>query len=260
MKSIEKPSRKTQVEALVKALAILECFSFEEPELTLKRLNEKTGLYKSRILRLCGTLVNEGYLIRLNSAAYRLGPKLMILGKIYERTNSLSWLSRPILKDLSGLTGDSVKLFVIKGSKRLCFVAEEGTYRLRYALEEGETQVLYAGAGGKVLLAYASEQFRDKILNKSLKKITPSTIVNLRQLENEFERIRQQGYGFSEGETFPGVAALSAPVYNHENKVCAALTITGPTQRFSSDRRPEMLKGLLQSAQKLSLLLGRKED
>jgi len=134
LKPTEKPKRKSQVEALVKALIILECFSIEEPELKLKQLSEKTGLYKSRILRLCGTLVAQGYLIRIPRATYKLGPKLMILGKTYERTNPLALLSRSILKDLSRLTGDSVKLFVIEGSKRLCFVTEEGTYPLRYTL------------------------------------------------------------------------------------------------------------------------------
>jgi len=93
-------------------------------------------------------------------------------------------------------------------------------------------------------------------LNKSLEKITPSTIVERKQLENEFVRIRKQGYAFSEGETFPGVAALSAPVYNHEDKICSALTIAGPKQRFSNHRRPELLRGLLEAARKISLLLG----
>jgi DNA-binding IclR family transcriptional regulator len=58
-----------RVDTVARALGILECFSDAEPELTLKQLSDKTGRYKSRILRLCGTLVAKGFLIRLLRAA-----------------------------------------------------------------------------------------------------------------------------------------------------------------------------------------------
>ena len=61
-----------QIESVDKALGILECFSTKTPELSLKQLSEMTGLYKSRILRLCGTLMAHGCLIRLEGSLYRL--------------------------------------------------------------------------------------------------------------------------------------------------------------------------------------------
>lgn len=58
-----------QVDTVARALGIVECFSDAEPELTLKHLRDKTGRYKSRILRLCGSLAATGFLIRLLRAA-----------------------------------------------------------------------------------------------------------------------------------------------------------------------------------------------
>jgi DNA-binding IclR family transcriptional regulator len=245
-----------QVDAVAKALDILECFTGSQPELSLKQLSEKTGLYKSRILRLCGTLVAQGFLIRTPTSSYKLGPKLMALGKVYENTNPLVSLARPVLRELASLTGESTKLFVIDGNKRLCLVRERGTYPLRYAISEGETYELHAGASGKVLLAYASDEFRHKILNNNLKKITPSTIVERDRLGKEFETIREQGYAFSRGELVPEVAGMAAPVFDHENNVCGAMAVAGAEQRFTAERRQDMLKNLLSSAQKLSRLLG----
>jgi len=245
-----------QVEAVAKALDILECFTGSEPELSLKQLSEKTGLYKSRILRLCGTLVAQNFLIRTPASSYKLGPKLMTLGKVYENTNPLVSVARPVLRELASLTGESTKLFVIDGTKRLCLVREKGTYPLRYAISEGETYELHAGAGGKVLLAYAPDEFRHKILNNNLKKITPSTIVERDRLEKEFVTIRAQGYSFSRGELVPEVAGMAAPVFDHENNVCGAMAVAGAEQRFTAERQKDMLKNLLSSAQKLSRLLG----
>ena len=255
---IENPPKESekQIESVDKALTILECFSDSEPDMSLKQISEKTGLYKSRILRLCGTLASHGFLIRLPGSIYRLGPRLMMLGKIYERSNTLISLARPVMRELASLTGESTKLFVVEGNKRICLVREKGTYPLQYAINEGQSLELYAGAGGKVLLAYASEDLRRDILNKTLTRLTPSTIVERDRLEKEFAAIRKRGYASSRGEMVPEVAGMSAPIFDHENTVIAALTIAGPIQRFSKDRRKEVLKHLLDSARKLSQLLG----
>jgi DNA-binding IclR family transcriptional regulator len=86
-----------QVDTVAKALTILNCFSTNESELSLKTLSEKTGLYKSRIMRLCGTLSAQGFLVKTSRATYELGPRVMILGKIYEKTHNLLNSGGPIL-------------------------------------------------------------------------------------------------------------------------------------------------------------------
>ncbi|MBL0716320.1 MAG: IclR family transcriptional regulator [Desulfosarcina sp.] len=256
IKNAPKESAK-QIESVDKALSILECFSDSVPELSLKQLSEKTGLYKSRILRLCGTLMAHGFLIRTEGSLYRLGPKLMMLGKIYERSNSLISIARPILRELASITGESAKLFIIQGTRRICLVREKGSNPLSYHVEEGESFELYAGASGKVLLAYSSKEFRDQVLGeKVLQRLTPATIVERSRLEEEFTAIRKQGYALSQGELFLEVAGLAAPVSNHESTVCGAIAIAGPIQRFTEDRHREMLDSLLEAANKLSQLLG----
>jgi len=249
------------VEAVQKALSILECFTGTETELSLKQLTEKTGLTKSRILRLCGTLAGQDFLMRMPWSSYRLGPKLMMLGKMYERTNTLASLAQPILLELASLTGETASLFVLEGAKRLCLARVESPSPIRYTIREGDLLELYTGAGGKALLAYASEEFRRRILNGGiLKRFTSSTIIERDRLEEEFEVIRRQGYAVSKGERTPEAAAIAAPVFDHESKVCGVLTVAGPIQRFSAEHCQEMLKSLLNSTRKLSLLLGNKEE
>jgi DNA-binding IclR family transcriptional regulator len=257
--TVQTPKEATkQIESVEKALNILECFSSDSPELSLKQLSEKTGLYKSRILRLCGTLESHGFLIRSQKSVYSLGPKLLMLGKVYERANSFISLSRPILRELASLTGESTKLFVIQGRKRICLAREEGSYPLRYAVREGEAFDLYAGASGKLLLAYSSEEFRDSILNQTLKRITPATFVERKSLEREFEKIRELGYATSKGEVVPEVAGIAAPVFDYTGEIAAALTVAGPIQRFAGEHFTQMCKLLLESARNLSHLMGYK--
>ena len=53
------------VDSLATALGLLNYFTIREPELSLSELSEKSGLYKSRIHRLCATLVASDFLIRM---------------------------------------------------------------------------------------------------------------------------------------------------------------------------------------------------
>ena len=160
------------------------------------------------------------------------------------------------MKDLSALTGESTKLFVIEGFKRLCLVREKGPSPLQYAINEGETQELYAGAGGKLLLAFAPKSFQKDIIQRKRELFTDQTIADPDALQKELETIRRQGYAISKGELVSEVAGLAAPVYDYDGRVCAALTIAGPKQRFNAERCKQMLEQLLDAVRQLSSLIG----
>jgi len=98
---------KRHVEAVLKALDILECFQ-KQPQLSLKKISELTGLQKSRIMRLCGTLISKGYLLyEAETGQYKLGPKIISLSRSYEQSNDLISLARPAMKYLAQETGES---------------------------------------------------------------------------------------------------------------------------------------------------------
>ena len=249
------------IESVDKALEILGCFSDQEPILSLKQLSEKTGLYKSRILRLCGTLLARGYLLRSQGSVYSLGPALMRLGKIYERNNTLISLARPILQELSAMVGESAKLFGIQGKRRVCLALVKGSLPLSYTVAEGEEFDLHAGSAGLVLLAFSSREFRNQVLiREHLKKLTPNTVVDRKKLEQMFKNIRKLGYSISRGELIPEVAGISAPVFDHSDTICGTISLSGPAHRFTDIHCQEMLKHLLSSAEKLSKLMGYGED
>jgi DNA-binding IclR family transcriptional regulator len=245
------------VDSLATALRILDYFTTREPELSLRELSEKTGLYKSRIHRLCGTLVALGFLTRMPSSSYRLGPKLMTLGKIYENSNTLITVSRSIMKKVSDEIGESVALFHLDGESCFCLARELGSSSLVFSIQEGDNMDLHASAVGRILLAYGTEELREKILDQStLEKFTSETITDAKKIKAKLPVIRKRGYDINRGERELEVAAIAAPIFDFESKVESALAIIGPVQRFSEDRETEILKSLLEAAGRISELLG----
>lgn len=254
---LQKESSAPIVDSLATALRLLDYFTMKEPELSLRQLSEKSGLYKSRIHRLCGTLIATGFLIRMPWSSYRLGPKLMTLGKIYENTNTIVSISRPIMRELADNTGESVALFSLEGETSFCLARELGSSRLVFSINEGDTMQLHASAVGRILLAYGSEELCEKILNANpLERFTPLSIVDPKKIKAELSAIRKHGYAINRGEQELEVAAIAAPIFNHEQTVNAALAVVGPVQRFSDDHVPGIAKNLLSATGRISQLLG----
>ena len=72
----------------------------------------------------------------------------------------------------------------------------------------------------------------------------------------ELAAIKKRGYAINRGERELEVAAIAAPIFNHDNAVNSALAVVGPVQRFSDGRIAEISKELLAATRRISVLLG----
>jgi IclR family KDG regulon transcriptional repressor len=259
---MKQPPKETlrHVEAVLSALSILDCFVLE-PVLSVKKLIEMTGLTRNRIMRLCGTLEKRGYLTQdFEARNFSLGFQIMVLGKAFDKSNNLITISRPILKELAQNTGESASLYVLEGTKRLVLAREEGTQVIRYLVAEGQRLPIHAGASGKVLLAFSPEEVTGKLINdKKLTSFTPHTFTDPAVLRAELAKIRLAGYAFSQSERATDAASIAAPVFDHDNYLMGAISISGPVTRFTPIHRPVYLEQVRMAAERLSTRLGWKK-
>lgn len=250
--SKEKKAETQLVDAVARALEILDCFSKHQTELSLNQLCEKTKMYKSRVHRLCGTMLATGYLVKTSRSNYRLGPKLMVLGKVYENTNSLRSIAAPFMRRLSSETGQSTALFVIDGTECICMAREIGSARLVYTINEGDNMTLAPTASGRVFLAFGDDAFTEKVLKKA-SKVQSFDLVETR---NALADIREKGYAINKKGIEEGTAAIAAPIFDFDHNVAAALAIVGPTHKFSDNQCDDMLKSLIAATNEMSRLMG----
>ena len=74
------------VEAVDKALQILNAFREKREELTLTEISKQINQYKSTTSRLCTSLLKFGYIERLPSKKYKLGNAINRLINVYDET------------------------------------------------------------------------------------------------------------------------------------------------------------------------------
>jgi DNA-binding IclR family transcriptional regulator len=76
-------------------------------------LANELSLNKSAVHRLLQTLEGAGFVDRNPvTRQYFLGPRLFVLGKVYENTVALRGLARPVMERLAGQLGEAVHLMV----------------------------------------------------------------------------------------------------------------------------------------------------
>ncbi|MCX7372401.1 MAG: IclR family transcriptional regulator [Alphaproteobacteria bacterium] len=215
-----------RVEAVERALSILDAFTAAEPRLALSELARRTGLYPSTLLRLAASLERCGHLARGEDGLFRLGPACLRLGMAYRDGFDLAAHIRPALSRLVEQTGETAAFYVREGRRRIVLFRQESARGIRHALAEGDALLLERGAAGRVLLAHAGG---------------PPL---------------RQGHALSLGERDPELAAIAAAVLGAGGRLLGALSISGPIGRFRGAARGTLVAAVTTEAARLSASFG----
>jgi DNA-binding IclR family transcriptional regulator len=224
--------KEQRVEAVERALTILDAFGDADPRLTLNEIAQKTGFYPSTILRLAASLERFGYLNREADGRFRLGSSLYRLGNQYQRAFNLADYVRPVLRELVEETQETAAFYIRDGDRRVCLYRHHAERMFRHYLEEGASLTLDKGATARILMAFSGE---------------PGLF---------YDDIRQKGYYISLGERDPDTGAIGVPVFGVGNSLVGALGLTVQMQRFTPEAQQSQLDILRRSAGDLSRKLG----
>lgn len=204
------PTSGEGVAAVDRALAILGAFGVRETELTLAQLAQRTGLYKSTILRLTESLQNAGYVRRRESGRYAIGPEPLRLAHVYQESFHLRDVVQPTLRELAEASGDTASFYVRDGNARVCLHRVEPLSIVRVTVREGERLPLDRGASGHVLLAFSGAS------------------------GERYEQIRAKLFATSLGERDPLTAAMAVPVFGPGDVLVGALNLSGLRERYAA--------------------------
>ncbi|WP_280561459.1 helix-turn-helix domain-containing protein [Chromohalobacter sp. 48-RD10] len=126
-----------RVEAVERALSVMEAFDTQHESLTLAELAEATTLYKSTLLRLLGSLERYDYVQRDARGRYRLGATPARLARRHVPSRQLASLVMPILERLCRDTGETAALLSCEEGQMECRLSTLPDTDLRHTLHPG---------------------------------------------------------------------------------------------------------------------------
>ncbi len=219
------------VASVQRAIAILNAFQAGDGSLSLNEIARRTQMYKSTILRLLSTLVDEHCVVRLDDGNYQLGSMLLHWGGLYQSSLRLDDHVPPTLRRLVQQTEEGASFFTREGNHRVCLFRADSPRSIRDHIRTGDLVPLDKGAAGRVLTAFDQS-------------ITAAS------------RAPEQPYIITVGEREPDIAAIAAPVFGPQRTLRGALALSGPAARFSVELLPAMSAHLLTEAADLTRRLG----
>jgi IclR family KDG regulon transcriptional repressor len=246
------------IQSVQRAMQILFSFSPEHPRWRVSELGEVLGLHPSTISRLLTTLKKMG-IVRKDplTGQYELGMRVLDLSNVVLSQLHLIEVATAFMSELVSRCRESVFLVILDGTDTVT-VAQVAAPRLITPTRYSVSRRYQASAvsGGKLLLAHSPKSVVDQLIEKGLHAYTQHTVTSPQKLLAELEQVRQKDYAITNQELEIGLFAVAAPIRDHEGTVIAAVSVSGPPERLSSEHLPEFITGIRETAQQISTALG----
>ena len=217
--------------------------------LTLSELALASGVPVSTASRLARLLEQRGVASRRPDKRFVPGPALVTLG-----LRSLRLLAADRYADavasLGRSTGESVSVGMVVGDEIVLVARHESEHRLRVVATIGDVIAPHRAAMGKAILAFASPGRRDAILRRAVGEQAPAVAA---ELAEELERAAAHGYACDEEVFAVGLRCRAAPILGADGEADAAISIAGPSSRFTEDLADRHVPALVAATRRLWL-------
>lgn len=209
----------------------------DDPKIALKDIAVAVKLDKATAFRLLKSLEKFKLVESDGKGNYWIGSAALVLSQAASRTNSLINQAVPIMRELAGLTGETISLAERRLLTSVTLYEIESAQAVRYANKIGAAAPLHAGAGPRAILAFSDQSVQNAILTGPLERFTAETITEPEQLERSLRKNRQEGFVVSSGERVSGTNSISVPLCGTDGYARGAMSILWPSRGAEIDRQ-----------------------
>lgn len=244
------------VKSAERVLEIFELLKDYPNGLTAKQIGDELGYAPSSAFGLVKTMEEKGYLMKIGNKQYALGARLIQLGKYASSYLDVNRIGGPMLKKLMEELQETVFMAVLSGSE-IVYVEKVDSFRsVSTNARLGGRKPLYCTGLGKAFLAFLPKEESNALMDTiRFVPYTPNTILDKKVLKSQLDTFRKQGYAIDNEEIEVGLYCVSAPVYNEDGQMEAAISVSGPTARILPNKETVIAR-VLAAAGEISEKMG----
>lgn len=234
------------VQSVDRALDVIETLATSAAPLGVSEIARATGLPQGTVHRLLLALQARGYVRRDAERKYAIGAAAMRFSDAAH--HALVVASRPFLTRMVELCGETSNLAVLEDTQMVYVAQSPSPHTLRIFAEVGRRVPVHSTAIGKVLLAgMPAARVHDLLSRAGMARRTANTITDPARMSAELARVRDQGFAIDDEEQEQGVRCVAVPVRD-DDIVAAAISVSGPAERFSPERAASLAGSLAEVA------------
>jgi DNA-binding IclR family transcriptional regulator len=220
------------VRSVVRALDVMGVLGKAREPMTLAAVARQVGMHPTTTLRMLESLRVRD-MVRHHDGRYEVGPATLELGRSFLGQISISRYAYEAVEALAAQVDETASIGVLDEGQVLYIAIAHGQRELGIESAPYARHPLYCTALGKALLAELPPQQVAVLLGPSpFERITPNTITDAGHWQAELSKVTALGYAIDDEERRPGVLCIAAPVHDHNGKVVAAISVSGPSFRM----------------------------
>jgi IclR family pca regulon transcriptional regulator len=233
------PDSKSSVQSLAKAFRLLEAIAASDVDMTLSELAAASELDPGTTHRMLNTLVNLGYVTKIEAKRFSLTLKVLDLGFHAIGRRDIRTLARPLLRSLVDEVSEAASLGVLDGSDVLYVERmRAGITRLGVDIRVGTLIPAVSSIIGWAILAFLPDADLARVLKEPTRQRDFRDAAVPPDLDKRLAAIRKQGYALSGSRISTDLTVLSVPVRDRDGYPIAAISVAAPGIRM----RPEELR------------------
>jgi DNA-binding IclR family transcriptional regulator len=223
--------------------------------LKLTEIKQQLNLPVSSVHNALQTMVSAEVVSVDDELRYSIGPRTVALALRTVQSLDLRSLARRPLQDLAKEIGDDVYLGLRLGKRVIYADRILGTGRISLDIRLGEPLYLHCTATGKLFAAF-DDKLAGQVLGDKLPKLTANTITDKKELEREYERIREVGYSKSHEESLAGIVGYAFAVHDGAGALTAAVHVSVMTTRATRAHERRLLQAGQNCAEAIEKAMG----
>ncbi|MFC7705939.1 IclR family transcriptional regulator [Plastorhodobacter daqingensis] len=246
------------VQAVDRALRLLELLGAEDEGLRLTDLAKGCGLAASTVHRLLTTLEQRGFAqFDAPAARWHVGRQAFSTGSAYLRRQSFAAPALPILRRLRDRTRETANLGVLEGTDVTTLHQAESREIVRaISPVGGRAHWLCSGMGKAIVATWPDAEISGLLDRGGMRRMTARSLTSADAVWAEIARIRAQGHAVDNEEFVPGLRCVAAVVWGPASEPACALSVSAHAGRLTEARLPEFGAAVRDAAAELTRHLG----
>jgi IclR family pca regulon transcriptional regulator len=223
------------LEALARALRIIQAFNRDRRQLTLSDIAKLVDLPRASVRRTLNTLIHLGF-AETDGRVFRLRPRILTLASAYLMSNSISDILQPAVERMAREVGEACSAAVLDGDDVIMIAHASPNRVVNVSAQIGFRLPAVSSSLGRVLLAALEDRELDRFLRRiEPQRLTSATVVDRAELRRAILRARQDGFSLVDQEAELGFCSISVPLRRLDRRVIASLNIGTHSNRVALD-------------------------
>jgi DNA-binding IclR family transcriptional regulator len=251
----------TGIQSIEVGMPLLGALAKAPGPLALSALAAAAGMPRSKAHKYLVSFVRTGLVIQKSAGgAYDLGPAALELGLAAMRRLDVVQMGQETLNELRDRLETTASLAVWANRGPTIVRWAETPHVISQTVRLGTVFPLLTSTLGLIFAAYLDRRFTERLMRAELAEpggaAARGGLRDMADVDALLADVRLQGMVAADSVVAPGIASVSAPVFDHTNKIAAAIAVAGIRGQFDLSLSSPAAHALAETCGALSRHMG----